>query len=52
MSETKVLKEEPVPKWIRLNVGGRIFMTTSNTVAQRGPNMLSKMFSNIPMKSG
>lgn len=33
------------PKWIRLNVGGRVFVTSYSTIAQREPNMLSRMFS-------
>lgn len=34
----------PRPKWIKLNVGGKLFITSYNTLAQREPNMLSRMF--------
>lgn len=34
----------PHPKWIKLNVGGKLFITSYNTIAQKEPNMLSRMF--------
>jgi uncharacterized protein YjbI with pentapeptide repeats len=33
-------------QWVRLNVGGRIFMTTRSTLTHNGNNMLSFMFGN------
>lgn len=43
MSALEEIASSP-PKWIRLNVGGRLFVTNYNTLAQREPNMLSRMF--------
>lgn len=41
---------ESPPKWIKLNVGGRLFITSYNTIAQSEPNMLTRMFaSNLRM---
>ncbi|GAB0094168.1 BTB/POZ domain-containing protein KCTD9 [Sergentomyia squamirostris] len=44
----KMCEEEPVtkklPKWIKLNVGGKVFMTSISTLTKE-PGMLTKMFS-------
>lgn len=43
-SGVSVENRNPHPKWIKLNVGGKLFITSYNTIAQKEPNMLSRMF--------
>lgn len=44
MASLEAVDKDSPPKWIKLNVGGRLFITSYNTIAQREPNMLSRMF--------
>lgn len=44
MAALEAVDKDSPPKWIKLNVGGRLFITSYNTIAQREPNMLSRMF--------